>query len=239
MKQLLLLFTFLMGTCLSTWGENMKLVQSAGDSTRMDTVVVSTLQDSDDDSDESGMTSVTASHFYDDDDDWEVSKNTVGLVAIIICCGLPFFVVSLALWFRYKNRQAKYKLAAEALAAGQSIPQELFKDPKAQNDQTLSKGIKNIFLGIGLGVFLWTLTGNGGLAAIGFLIFCMGLGQVLIAYATAPRPSHNTDPNPRMKQDEDGSRSIKAGPVEITRNDKTGEKYIKISHTDTSNDEKE
>lgn len=239
MKQLLLLFAFLWGTCPGIWGENMKLVQSAGDSTRMDTVVTSTLQDSDDDDDESEMTSVTASHFYDDDDDWEVSKNTVGLVGIIICCGLPFFVVSLALWFRYKNRQAKYKLAAEALAAGQSIPQELFKDPKTQNEQALTKGIKNIFLGIGLGVLFWMLTENSGLAAIGFLIFCMGLGQVLIAYATAPRPSHNTDPNPRMKQDEDGSRSIKAGPVEITRNDKTGEKYIKISHTDTSNDEKE
>ena len=38
----------------------------------------------------------------------------------------------------------------------------------------MTKGIKNIFLGIGLGVFLWVLTEEEGLAAIGFLIFCMG-----------------------------------------------------------------
>ena len=51
----------------------------------------------------------------------------------------------------------------------------------------MTKGITHIFLGIGLGVFLWVMTGVKGLAAIGFLIFCMGIGQVLIAYTTSPR----------------------------------------------------
>lgn len=38
------------------------------------------------------------------------------------------------------------------------------------------KGIKNIFLGIGLGVFFWVLIEEEGLVVIGFFIFCMGLG---------------------------------------------------------------
>ena len=137
--------------------------------------------------------------------DWNSGPPTsVAIVALIICCGLPFFIVAIVLWFRYKNKQAKYKLAAEALAAGRTIPAELFNDPEEQGNAVMTKGIKNIFLGIGLGVFLWVLTEEEGLAAIGFLIFCMGLGQVLIAYTTTPHKKKKDDPFPptRINQDE-------------------------------------
>jgi len=77
------------------------------------------------------------------------------------------------------------------LAAGKEIPQELFKgNAKQDNDDTLRKGIKNVFLGIGIGVFLWVLTSEEGIAAIGFLIFCIGLGQVVTAYATRPKETN-------------------------------------------------
>lgn len=177
-----------MGTCLATvHATSIELVPSAQDSSRMDTVVVSELQDADDD--------YATTDFIDTDmDGWnDGSLNSVAIVAIIICCGLPFFIVAIVLWFRYKNKQAKYKLAAEALAAGQAIPTELFQDSAQHGNPVLAKGIKNVFLGIGLGVFLWVLTEEEGLAAIGFLIFCMGLGQVLIAYAATPRKK---DENP-------------------------------------------
>lgn len=147
----------------------------------MDTVVISDLQDVNEDQN-------AAMHDISSDfGDWNSGPPTsVAIVALIICCGLPFFIVAIVLWFRYKNKQAKYKLAAEALAAGRTIPAELFNDPEEQGNAVMTKGIKNIFLGIGLGVFLWVLTEEEGLAAIGFLIFCMGLGQVLIAYTTTP-----------------------------------------------------
>lgn len=110
------------------------------------------------------------------------------IIAIIMIFGLPTFIVGLLLYFSYKNKQTKYKLASEALAAGKEIPQDLFKgNVKKENSETLTKGIKNIFLGIGLGVFLWILTEEAGIVAIGFLIFCNGLGQVVIAYATRPK----------------------------------------------------
>ncbi len=132
----------------------------------------------------------------------------------------PFFIVAIVLWFRYKNKQAKYKLAAEALAAGRTIPAELFNDPEEQGNAVMTKGIKNIFLGIGLGVFLWVLTEEEGLAAIGFLIFCMGLGQVLIAYTTTPHKKKKDDPFPptRINQDENGVRSMKIENIELGRN---------------------
>lgn len=111
--------------------------------------------------------------------------------------GLPVFIVALVLYFAYKNKQAKYKLASEALAAGKEIPQELFKgNVKKENDETLTKGIKNVFLGIGLGVFLWVLTYEQGIAAIGFLIFCVGLGQVVTAYVTRPKENNTHTEHP-------------------------------------------
>lgn len=181
MKQLLLILSFLMGTCFASHAQTVKLVPSSLDSTRMDTVVVSDLQDPDDaQSDYSTYTDMDFGH-------WDnTSPTLIAIVAIIIVCGLPFFIVAITLWFKYKNKQAKYKLAAEALAAGQTIPSELFNDNTDPTKEIIAKGIKNIFLGIGLGGFLWIATESEELAAIGFLIFCMGLGQMLIAYATNP-----------------------------------------------------
>lgn len=122
-----------------------------------------------------------------------IDEEHITALAIIMIFGLPVFIVALVLYFAYKNKQAKYKLASEALAAGKEIPENLFKgNPKKENNDTLTKGIKNVFLGIGLGVFLWVLTSTEGIAAIGFLIFCIGLGQVVTAYATRPKETNTS-----------------------------------------------
>ena len=123
----------------------------------------------------------------------KLEEEHIAALGIIMVFGLPIFIVALVLYFGYKNKQAKYKLASEALAAGKEIPQELFKgNVKKDNDDTLRKGIKNVFLGIGIGVFLWVLTSEEGIAAIGFLIFCIGLGQVVTAYATRPKETNTS-----------------------------------------------
>lgn len=219
MKQLLLILAFLMGTCIAAHGETIKLVPSSNDSTQMDTIVISSLQDAEDDVTEAYTTHISTPF---GDDFLDSSVTTIALVSIIICCGLPLFIVAIVLWFRYKNKQAKYKLAAEALAAGQTIPKELFNEPEEQNRNVLSKGIKNIFLGIGLGVFFWILTGEEGLAAIGFLIFCMGLGQVLIAYTTSPRTKKEdrTTSHPDMNKDKTNRENqLKPNDRETQHND--------------------
>ena len=123
----------------------------------------------------------------------KLEEEHIAALGIIMVFGLPIFIVALVLYFGYKNKQAKYKLASEALAAGKEIPENLFKaNPKKENNDTLTKGIKNVFLGIGLGVFLWVLTSEEGIAAIGFLIFCIGLGQVVTAYATRPKETNTS-----------------------------------------------
>ena len=123
----------------------------------------------------------------------KLEEEHIAALGIIMVFGLPIFIVALVLYFGYKNKQAKYKLASEALAAGKEIPQELFRgNVKKDNDDILRKGIKNVFLGIGIGVFLWVLTSEEGIAAIGFLIFCIGLGQVVTAYVTRPKETNTS-----------------------------------------------
>ena len=101
MKQLLFILTLLIGTCFATHAKTIKLVPSALDSTRMDTVVISDLQDVNEDQN-------AAMHDISSDfGDWNSGPPTsVAIVALIICCGLPFFIVAIVLWFRYKNKQA-------------------------------------------------------------------------------------------------------------------------------------
>ena len=214
MKQLLFILALLIGTCFATHAKTIKLVPSALDSTRMDTVVISDLQDVDEDQ------NATMHNISSDFGDWNSGPPTsVAIVALIICCGLPFFIVAIVLWFRYKNKQAKYKLAAEALAAGRTIPTELFNDPEEQGNAVMTK--------------------EEGLAAIGFLIFCMGLGQVLIAYTTTPHKKKKDDPFPptRINQDENGAKSMKIENIELERNEEAKETQNIKNNIDTPHNE--
>ena len=79
MKQLLFILTLLIGTCFATHAKTIKLVPSALDSTRMDTVVISDLQDVNEDQN-------AAMHDISSDfGDWNSGPPTsVAIVALII-----------------------------------------------------------------------------------------------------------------------------------------------------------
>jgi len=110
------------------------------------------------------------------------SATTISVVAIVCVFGLPVIIVFIAFYFRYKNKRAKYKLAEQALAAGQPIPEDFFKGKT--DSGTLQKGITNIFTGIGLFIFLWAITTQFSIGCIGLLIMFMGFGQVVIHYSS-------------------------------------------------------
>ena len=46
----------------------------------------------------------------------------VAIIAIIAVFGFPVFILFVIFFFRYKNRKARYRLAEQALAAGQPLP---------------------------------------------------------------------------------------------------------------------
>ena len=135
---------------------------------------------------------------FNDDFPFQTKTNGKGLIpiiAIVMGIGLPMFIVFIAFYFRYKNKKAQYRLVEQALAAGQPIPESMFKQNLDSDIRV--KGIKNTFLGLGLFIFLWALTGEFGLGCIGLLIMFTGLGQLVIHYtqessfkgSTANRPT--------------------------------------------------
>lgn len=220
MKRLIFILALLTGFCLHGTAESTPKDTSATDAT-----VVSQLVD-----EEAAEEEMSVKLFSGNQHSVEIDENWVAVIAIIMGCGLPLFIVIAILWFKYKNKQAKYRLASQAIASGKEIPQELFEadySSPSQNNDILSKGIKNVCLGIGLTVFLWMLTEVKGVAAVGFLIFCMGVGQILIAYATRERKPNSSSPDKpfiQMHQDKEGTRHIKVGGIEFKKETTEGKK---------------
>ena len=203
MKQLILLFAFLTSFSMQSFGQ---IPQSADSDTLNGTTVVSTIDDPDDYWTEEKQLSKGGEFLFNQMENMLRATLIIPILGIIMIFGLPILIVALVLYFRHKNKQAKYKLAAEALAAGKEVPKELFEENLAspkQNNETLTKGIQNICLGLGLGVFLWLLTNVAAIAAIGFIIFCKGVGEVIIAYATrSSEKEPSATPKGHMTPDE-------------------------------------
>lgn len=112
--------------------------------------------------------------------DRHTSQTIIAVTAIVFIFGLPLFIVFTIFFFRYKNRKAKYRLAEQALASGQQLPENFFQENATKDIH--SKGINNIFIGIGLFIFLWAITGEFGLGCIGLLVMFTGFGQLVIYY---------------------------------------------------------
>jgi len=109
------------------------------------------------------------------------SETVIAVTAIVFAFGLPLLIIFVIFFFRYKNRKAKYRLAEQALASGQQLPENFFREAAATDIR--SKGINNIFVGIGLFIFFWAITGEFGIGCIGLLIMFTGFGQLVIFYS--------------------------------------------------------
>jgi len=83
--------------------------------------------------------------------------------------------------FINKNRKERIKLAQMAMEKGQPIPDELLKEKqKLSGDDDYQTGIRQMFTGVGLAIFLGIVIGKVGFG-IGALVFFIGLGKWFIA----------------------------------------------------------
>lgn len=120
-----------------------------------------------------------------------VSEVFIATVAIIMFFGFPIFIIFITFYFRYKNRQAKYRLAERAIEAGQPLPENFFKENKVSDPS--SQGIRTIFTGLGFFIFLWAITDSFAIGTIGILVMCMGIGQWLIGRINQKKTTQNDD----------------------------------------------
>ena len=110
------------------------------------------------------------------------STIAVSIVAIVVIFLLaPLLIIIAIFYFVNKNRKERYKLAQMAIQNGQPIPDEILKD----NDTTLlsreyQAGLRQMFVGVGLAIFLGIIMGKIGIG-IGALVFFIGLGKWYVA----------------------------------------------------------
>ena len=227
MKQLLLTFGLMAMTCLGLQAENRIVTDTVDGKKRVielqdtvvdgrnvtDTLSVTTYEDPVGSVTRERIDKVTCR--FDDEYFLGLDKNlwnlaVVPIVALVSIFGLPALLIFIIFYFRYKNRKAKYRLAEQALASGQQLPPEFFQGMEKQDLR--SRGIKNIFLGLGLFIFLWALTGEFGLGCIGLLVMFTGFGQVVTYFS---RPENR--PDIHIERDETtGRRKVNIGGIEIS-----------------------
>ena len=110
----------------------------------------------------------------------------ISIITIISIFALPDIIIFLVLNYRSKKRKERYQVIEKAIESGQPLPEEFVEKTKEEDDAIRVKGIKNIFLGLGLAIFFYTMSNAIFLASIGLLIMFNGIGQLVIFY-TRPR----------------------------------------------------
>ena len=101
-------------------------------------------------------------------------------VLFILFVLFPIIVIIAVVYFINRNRKERYKLAQMAVQNGQPIPEQLLKEEAVQNSNDYQKGLRQMFTGVGLAIFLGIVAGKIGFG-IGALVFFIGLGKVVIA----------------------------------------------------------
>ena len=107
----------------------------------------------------------------------------VGIVTIIVIFFLlPLLIIFVIIYFVNKNRKERYKLAQMAIQNGQPIPDDILKSKvsSSSGDNDYQTGVRQMFTGVGLAIFLGFIIGKVGIG-IGALVFFIGLGKWFIA----------------------------------------------------------
>ncbi len=117
----------------------------------------------------------------------EIIKNKnlslIPIIAIIFGTLCPVLIIIAIFYFKNKNNNRKYAVIEKAIESGHPLPEKLFIEVAEQSD-TMIKGIKRIFIGIGLFIFLWLITGEITVASVGILVLFIGLGEIISAHYT-------------------------------------------------------
>ena len=158
----------------------------------------------------SGSDSASVSSSWDDDDiheDFGHFINRVvghgpkdtGVVVIIVFLGfilacVPFLIFGFIIYYMVKRHNDRVKLSMKAMEMGQ-LPPAKADAAFAESDEMLwKKGVKNSALGLGLALMFFMFDAEG-LAGVGLLVLCYGLGQVYMARASRKKHENKDENN--------------------------------------------
>jgi hypothetical protein len=135
------------------------------------------------------------------------SVMVVTTICVICGCLLLGVIIFCVFYFTYKNRRERYRIVEKSIEKGQPLPTGFYSSqaapraakqaprvkanvnantngkPSAGNYDVYlrDKGLRNIFLGLGLFVFLWALI-NFAMGCIGLLVALYGASQYVTWY---------------------------------------------------------
>jgi len=216
MKKYLIAITMMLALGLNTQAASQKHRHSARteqvDSTKNNQDAIEAFSDTtstadaDDAEDDKYITHRHRSVYYGNSDDAKAIGDAIesvggilaptmvfSLLAMVIMFILaPLLIIIAIFYFVNKNRRERYKLAQMAIQNGQPIPDEILKEQMAGPSRSgdYQTGMRQMFTGIGLAIFLGLIIGKIGFG-IGALVFFIGLGKWYIA-----RQSGNTGNDP-------------------------------------------
>ncbi|MBQ1667612.1 MAG: hypothetical protein II063_06510 [Prevotella sp.] len=102
------------------------------------------------------------------------------VLMVLLFILFPFIILALLLRFIIKRHNDRVTLVEKAMENGQPIPDEIMSIDKQSEDYMWKRGIRNVAIGLGIMVMFWIWNADT-LTGIGALIFCYGIGQMIIS----------------------------------------------------------
>jgi hypothetical protein len=118
---------------------------------------------------------------------------SIGVPALVF--GFVLAIVGGAFYVGYRETKERQETLRLAIEKGVAIPAELVEGARgAQNpDRDLRNGIRQIFIGIGVGVLLWFVSPFKNVWAVGAMIAIFGIGHI-VAWSLTRRPAKPATP---------------------------------------------
>jgi len=120
---------------------------------------------------------------------------SIGVPAIVFSFVLA--IVGGAFYVGYRETRERQETLRLAIEKGIAIPPELVESASGERnpDKDLRNGVRQIFIGLGVGVLLWFVSPFRNVWAVGAMIAIFGLGNI-VAWAMTRRPPKPSTPSP-------------------------------------------
>lgn len=131
------------------------------------------------------------------------------LIPTLCIFGLPLLIIWLIARNRRKMERERNELIKALAESGKDVSKlvdeqiQENKISKPRNEDIYNKGIKNICLGVGLGIMIYFITHTMAIVSIGILIVCIGIGQIITSKHSASQSPTTIDSTEENKPDEE------------------------------------